>query len=153
MDHPAAALSLVFAFSGALVVDVDHIDLVIKEQDCICPLSDQWSNLLGGLHFPVIIGAHFLRELHLPELSMGCHHDMDSALRYFCQKVQQFSEPLRAVGIAFAIPEVLDAVLLVGFQKIINLHLLRPVRCVEDQRLAKCRIVPDKPDFIQEHLP
>ena len=145
------------ALDFVLAINLRHNLLVIGEQYAVSPFLEKCSaviaRLVSELQLVAVIGSHFVRTLKLADNAMRRNHNINSCLIGFAELVQHPPEFFLGVCIPLAIPEVLDAVLLVGFQKIINLHLLRPVRCVEDQRLAKCRIVPDKPDFIQEHLP
>ena len=151
-DAPAA-LRLIFPFLGALAIHVDDHRLVVAEQYHVGPFLQDRSALLRELQLPAVIRAQLVRLFKLPHLRVSRHDHIDAALPDIRQKIEKLSKSLLDVGVALAVSEVLDALDLPGGADMLNTELLRPVRRVDHERLAGCRIVPDILDFLQKHLP
>ena len=127
-----------FAALGFLGVGLGryHIGLVIEEEEHIAPFLKKRSDLLGQLHFPSVVGTLFIGLLELTHLGVsgndhvlaGCDHGVE------CGK--QPAELLGEVGVALAVTETLDGVLLVLLAYMGDAERFRPIRRIQHERFA-----------------
>ncbi len=148
IDNALAALGFLGVRLGR-----DHIGLVIKEQEHIAPFLQKRRDLLGQLHFPSVVSALFIWLFELAHLGVcrddhvlaGCNDGIESG--------KQPAELLAENRVALAVAETLDGVLLVFLADIGDAECLRPIRCVQHERLADIRISRDFADDGEQLLP